>query len=76
MECLSHLSFPPSRSITDAHGHRGRHHGLEGFREFTNPKGLVRRGTAPDLIAAFGPPYAVASAIADHAFAQAAAGSA
>lgn len=30
----------------------GRHHGFEGFREFSNPKGIVRRGTAPDLLAA------------------------
>lgn len=30
----------------------GRHHGLEGFREFSNPRGIFRRGTDPDLLAA------------------------
>ena len=53
-----------------------RHHGIEGFREFTNPKGLVKRGDQPDLIAAFAPPYALAVGIADHAYAQAAAAAA
>ncbi len=46
----------------------GRHHGVEGFREFSNPRGVVVRGTG-DLIAAFYPPYATAAAIADAAFA-------
>jgi len=46
----------------------GRHHGIEGFREFSNPRGVVVRGTTGDLIPAFGPPYATAAAIADAAF--------
>ena len=52
----------------------GRHHGLEGFREFTNPKGLVRKSDAgvPDLATAFGPPYAFASGITDHLLSEAA----
>ncbi|KAL8279075.1 hypothetical protein RQP46_008533 [Phenoliferia psychrophenolica] len=52
----------------------GRHHGLEGFREFTNPKGLVRRSDegVPDLAAAFGPPYAAASGLVDHILSEAA----
>jgi len=49
----------------------GRHHGIEGFREFSNPRGVVVRGTG-DLIPAFAPPYATAAAIADSAFAAAA----
>ena len=47
----------------------GRHHGIEGFREFSNPRGVVVRGTSGDLVAAFAPPYATAAAIADAAFA-------
>jgi coniferyl-aldehyde dehydrogenase len=34
----------------------GRHHGVEGFREFSNPRGVVVRGTG-DLADAFLPPY-------------------
>ncbi len=34
----------------------GRHHGIEGFREFSNPRGFVVRGEN-DLIDAFYPPY-------------------
>ncbi len=34
----------------------GRHHGIEGFREFSNPRGVVVRGTG-DLADAFLPPY-------------------
>ena len=51
----------------------GRHHGIEGFREFSNPRGVVVRGTG-DLIPAFYPPYTTGAAIADAAFAAAAAG--
>jgi coniferyl-aldehyde dehydrogenase len=43
----------------------GRHHGIEGFREFSNPRGVVVRGTG-DLADAFLPPYGpVAQAIVD-----------
>ena len=43
----------------------GRHHGLEGFREFSNPRGVVVRGTG-DMIDAFLPPYGpAAQAIVD-----------
>jgi coniferyl-aldehyde dehydrogenase len=55
----------------------GRHHGIEGFREFSNPRGVVVRGTG-DLADAFLPPYGpVAEAIVSSVFdaaAQAAAG--
>jgi coniferyl-aldehyde dehydrogenase len=51
----------------------GRHHGIEGFREFSNPRGVVVRGTG-DLADAFLPPYgATAQAIVDGVFALAAA---
>ena len=51
----------------------GRHHGIEGFREFSNPRGVVVRGTG-DLADAFLPPYGpTAQAIVDSVF-QAAAG--
>ncbi|TYP90511.1 aldehyde dehydrogenase family protein [Blastococcus xanthinilyticus] len=43
----------------------GRHHGVEGFREFSNPRGVVVRGTG-DMIDAFLPPYGpAAQAIVD-----------
>ena len=34
----------------------GRHHGIEGFREFSNLRGVFVRGEA-DLLEAFAPPY-------------------
>ncbi len=43
----------------------GRHHGIEGFREFSNARGIVVRGEG-DMIDAFYAPYAKASAIVDH----------
>jgi coniferyl-aldehyde dehydrogenase len=47
----------------------GRHHGIEGFREFSNPRGVVVRGTG-DLADAFLPPYGpVAEAIVSSVFA-------
>ena len=50
----------------------GRHHGIEGFREFSNMRGVFVRGEG-DLIEAFGPPYGpTAQAVVDAAFAGAA----
>jgi coniferyl-aldehyde dehydrogenase len=40
----------------------GRHHGFEGFREFSNPRGVVVRGTG-DQFDAFAAPYAKAAAL-------------
>ncbi len=40
----------------------GRHHGIEGFREFSNQRGIVMRGTG-DHLDAFYAPYAKAAAI-------------
>lgn len=34
----------------------GRHHGIDGFREFCNPRGVFVRGEG-DIISAFTPPY-------------------
>ena len=49
----------------------GRHHGIDGFREFSNPRGVVVRGTG-DLADAFLPPYGpLAQAIVDSVFAAA-----
>jgi acyl-CoA reductase-like NAD-dependent aldehyde dehydrogenase len=46
----------------------GRHHGIDGFREFSNPRGVVVRGTG-DLADAFLPPYGpTAQAIVDSVF--------
>ncbi|TMK27017.1 MAG: aldehyde dehydrogenase family protein [Actinobacteria bacterium] len=45
----------------------GRHHGIEGFREFSNPRGVFIRGEG-DLIEAFAPPYGpTAQAVVDAA---------
>ncbi len=47
----------------------GRHHGIEGFREFSNLRGVFIRGEG-DLLEAFAPPYgAAAQAVVDAAFA-------
>ena len=40
----------------------GRHHGVEGFREFSNQRGVVVRGTG-DHVDAFYAPYAKAAAV-------------
>ena len=49
----------------------GRHHGVEGFREFSNLRAVFVRGEG-DLIEAFAPPYGpTAQAIVDAAFAAA-----
>jgi coniferyl-aldehyde dehydrogenase len=48
----------------------GRHHGIEGFREFSNPRGVVVRGSG-DLADAFLPPYGpLAQAIVDSVISQ------
>lgn len=47
----------------------GRHHGVEGFREFSNPRGVVTRGQ-DDLIDAFYAPYGKAEALVDAALGQ------
>ena len=47
----------------------GRHHGIEGFREFSNPRGVVVRGRTGDLIQAFYAPYTTAAAVVDAALA-------
>lgn len=44
----------------------GRHHGVEGFREFSNPRGIVVRGTG-DMIDAFYAPYSKAAAVVNAA---------
>ncbi len=49
----------------------GRHHGIEGFREFSNLRGIFVRGEG-DLIDAFAPPYGpTAQAVVGAAFEQA-----
>ncbi|OBX19783.1 aldehyde dehydrogenase [Erythrobacter sp. QSSC1-22B] len=48
----------------------GRHHGIEGFREFSNPRGIVVRGDEPDHIDAFYAPYSKAEAMVAAALGQ------
>ncbi len=46
----------------------GRHHGIDGFREFSNQRAVFVRGEG-DMIEAFAPPYGpAAQAVADAAF--------
>jgi coniferyl-aldehyde dehydrogenase len=53
------------------HSGSGRHHGIDGFREFSNSRAVFVRGEG-DLIDAFAPPYgAVAEAVIGAAFAPA-----
>jgi coniferyl-aldehyde dehydrogenase len=47
----------------------GRHHGVEGFREFSNQRGVVVRGT-DDNIDVFCAPYSKAAQLVEAAFAQ------
>jgi coniferyl-aldehyde dehydrogenase len=48
----------------------GRHHGIDGFREFSNPRGVVVRGTG-DVADAFLPPYGLlARAVVDGALGE------
>ncbi len=49
----------------------GRHHGIEGFREFSNQRGVFVRGEG-DMIDAFYAPYAKAEALVNAALAPAA----
>jgi coniferyl-aldehyde dehydrogenase len=50
----------------------GRHHGIEGFREFSNPRAVFVRGEG-DLLEAFAPPYGPpAEAVVQAAFGGAA----
>ena len=52
----------------------GRHHGIDGFREFSNLRGVFVRGEG-DLIEVFAPPYGqTAQAVVDAAFAGAGGG--
>ena len=46
----------------------GRHHGIEGFREFSNQRGVVVRGNG-DMIDAFYAPYAKGAALVSAALA-------
>lgn len=45
----------------------GRHHGIEGFREFSNPRGVFVRGNSGDHINAFYAPYTTAAALVEAA---------
>lgn len=51
----------------------GRHHGVEGFREFSNPRGIYIRPSAnKDLVKAFFPPFAaIGEPLADAAYKEA-----
>ena len=66
--CASHAALPSMGFGGIGQSGSGRHHGIEGFREFSNPRGVFVRGTG-DLIDAFLPPYgATTQAVVDAAF--------
>ncbi|GAC1530305.1 MAG: coniferyl aldehyde dehydrogenase [Acidimicrobiales bacterium] len=54
--CAMHGAMPSLGFGGSGQSGMGRHHGIEGFREFSNPKGVFVRGEG-DLSAAFCPPY-------------------
>ncbi len=63
--CASQGALPSLGFGGVGHSGYGRHHGIEGFREFSNPRGVVVRGSG-DLLDSFLPPYgATAQAIVD-----------
>ena len=65
--CAAHAALPSMGFGGIGQSGSGRHHGVEGFREFSNPRGVFVRGEG-DLIEAFLPPYgATAQAVVDGA---------
>ena len=46
----------------------GRHHGVEGFREFSYPRGVFSRGTGADVVDLINPPYRALEGMIDGAF--------
>lgn len=64
--CAIHGAIPDLPFGGVGNSGTGRHHGQEGFREFSNPRGVVERASE-DMIKAFGPPYATAAAVVKQA---------
>ncbi|GAC1323867.1 MAG: hypothetical protein NVSMB13_04400 [Mycobacteriales bacterium] len=63
--CAAHAALPSMGFGGTGQSGSGRHHGLEGFREFSNPRGVFVRGKN-DLTDAFFPPYGpTAQAVVD-----------
>ena len=66
--CASHAALPAMGFGGIGQSGSGRHHGIEGFREFSNPRGVFVQGTG-SLTDAFFPPYdATTAAIVDAGF--------
>jgi coniferyl-aldehyde dehydrogenase len=68
--CAMQAALPSLGFGGSGHSGMGNHHGWEGFREFTNHRGVFRRGPASeqDLIPAFGPPFAFGEQVAAGAY--------
>ncbi|WP_394834798.1 aldehyde dehydrogenase family protein [Pendulispora rubella] len=65
--CAAHGAVPSLGFGGIGESGTGRHHGIDGFREFSNPRGVFVRGKG-DLFDAFTPPYGeMANQIADFA---------
>jgi coniferyl-aldehyde dehydrogenase len=54
--CATHGALPSLAFGGVGQSGSGRHHGVEGFHEFSNPRGVFVRGEG-DLLDAFTPPY-------------------
>ena len=66
--CATHGALPSLAFGGVGQSGSGRHHGVEGFQEFSNPRGVFVRGEG-DLLDAFTPPYGPeAQAVVDAAF--------
>jgi coniferyl-aldehyde dehydrogenase len=48
----------------------GRHHGVEGFREFSYPRGVFSRGTEADVVDLVNPPYRQLESLIESVFAS------
>ncbi len=67
--CAMQSALPSMGFGGSGHSGMGRHHGIEGFREFSNPRGVFVRGEG-DMIEAFYPPYAKGAALVQAVLAQ------
>jgi coniferyl-aldehyde dehydrogenase len=68
--CAMHGALPSVGFGGVGQSGMGRHHGVEGFREFSNPRGVFVRGEG-DLADAFVPPYGeLAEAVVEFALAE------
>lgn len=66
---IEHKQLDIMQRYQEATSGMGRHHGIEGFREFSNQRGVVFRGEG-DMIDAFYAPYAKAAVVVSMALSR------